>query len=77
MLQYADSLAVYTSHVDVENVQRTVQSACAGPNEFFKDIGLSISQSKPKLVLFSRKNTNLSGCVTLNGQCMSVVPEFR
>jgi hypothetical protein len=27
MLQYADDLAVYVSHVDMENVQRTVQSA--------------------------------------------------
>jgi hypothetical protein len=26
MLQYADDLAVYVSHVDVENVQRTVAS---------------------------------------------------
>jgi hypothetical protein len=26
MLQYADVLAVYASHVDVENVQRTVQT---------------------------------------------------
>jgi hypothetical protein len=47
MLQYADYLAVYTSHVELENVHRTVQSACAGLNEFFRDIGLSISESKP------------------------------
>jgi hypothetical protein len=33
MLQYADDLAVYASHVNVENVQQTVQSACAGLNE--------------------------------------------
>jgi hypothetical protein len=30
MLQYADDLAICASHVDVENVQRTVQYACAG-----------------------------------------------
>jgi hypothetical protein len=32
MLQYADDLAVYASHDDMENVQRMVQSACAGLN---------------------------------------------
>jgi hypothetical protein len=62
-----------TSHDD----QRTVQSTCAGLNEFFRDIGLSISESKTELVWFSRKHTNLSVCVTLNGRCMSVVPKFR
>jgi hypothetical protein len=30
LLQYADDLAVYAFHVDVENVTRTVESACAG-----------------------------------------------
>jgi hypothetical protein len=70
-------LVVYASHVDVENVQRTVQSACAGLNKFFKDIGLSISESKSELVLFARKHTNLSVCVTLNVHCMSVLPKFR
>jgi hypothetical protein len=69
MLQYADDLVVYASHVDdVENVQRTVQ---------FANIGLSILESKSELMLFSRKHTNPSVCVTLNGQCLSVVPEFR
>jgi hypothetical protein len=68
MLQYVDDLVVYTSHAEVENVQRTVQSSCAGLNEFFKDIGLSISESKSELVLFARKHTNLSVCVTLNVQ---------
>jgi hypothetical protein len=33
VLQYADDLVVYASHVDVGNVKRTVQSACVGPNE--------------------------------------------
>jgi hypothetical protein len=73
MLQYADDLAVYVSHVDVENVQRTVQSACDGLNGIFMEIGLPISE----LVLFSRKHINPSVCVTLNGQCMPVVPKFR
>jgi hypothetical protein len=59
MLQYADDLAVYASHVDVENIQRTVQSACDGLNGFFRDIVLSISEPKSELVLFSRKHTNL------------------
>jgi hypothetical protein len=77
MLQYADDLAAYASHVDVENVQRAVQSAFAGLNEFFRDIGLSISESKSELVLFSWIHTNPSVCVTLNGQCMSVLPDFR
>jgi hypothetical protein len=62
---------------DVENVQQTVQSACAALNEFFRDIGLSISESKSELVLFSRKHTNPSVCVAINGQCLSVVPKFR
>jgi hypothetical protein len=56
---------------------RWVQSTWAGFNQFFWDIGLSIPESKSELVLFSRKHTNPSVCVTLNGQCMSVVPEFR
>jgi hypothetical protein len=73
MLHYADELAVYASHVDVENVQRTVQSACTGLNAFFRDIVLLISE----LVLFSREHTYPSVCVTLNGKCMSVVPKFR
>jgi hypothetical protein len=77
MLQYADDLVIYTSTVDVKNVQRTVQSDCVNLNEFFRYIGLSISESKSGLVLFSRKHTNSSVCVTLNGQCMSVVPKFR
>jgi hypothetical protein len=53
MLQYADDLAVYAAHVDVENVQQTVQSACAGLNEFIRDMRLSISESRSELVLFS------------------------
>jgi hypothetical protein len=77
MLQYADDLAVYASHVVVENVQRTVQSACVGLNEFFRDIGLSISESKSELVLFSMRHINPLICMTLNGQYMPVVPEFR
>jgi hypothetical protein len=76
VLQYAVDMAVYASHVDVENVQRTMQSACVGLNKFFRDIGRSLSESKSELILFSRKYTNPSVCVTLNGQCMSVVPEF-
>jgi hypothetical protein len=54
-----------------------VQSACAGLNEFFRDMGLSIYESKSELVLFSRKHTDPSVCVTLNGECMSVVPKFH
>jgi hypothetical protein len=59
MLQYADDLAVYVS----------LQSACAGLNEFFRDIGLSISESKSELVLFSRKHTNPSVCVNVCLSC--------
>jgi hypothetical protein len=54
MLQYADDLALYVYNVDVENVQRTVQSACDGFNVVFREIGLSISESKSQLILFSR-----------------------
>jgi hypothetical protein len=54
-----------------------MSTTCAGLNEFFMNIGLSISESKSELVLFSRKHTNPSVCVTLNGQCMPVVPKFR
>jgi hypothetical protein len=72
LLQYPKDLAVYVPHVDVENVQATVQSACDGLNGFFRDIRLSISESKSEFVLFSRKYTNPSVCVTLNGQCMPV-----
>jgi hypothetical protein len=58
-------------------IQWSVQSACAVLNEFFRDIGLLISESKSELVSFSRKHTNPSVCVTLNGQYMSVVSEFH
>jgi hypothetical protein len=61
MLQYVDAMAVYESHDDVENVQRTVQSACTGLNEFFRE----------------KVWANPSVCVTLNGQCISVDPENR
>jgi hypothetical protein len=76
MLQYADDLTVYVAHDDVEKVQWTVQSACDGLNGFFRNIGLSISESKSELVLFSIKHTNPSVCVTLNGQCTPVGPKF-
>jgi hypothetical protein len=70
ILQYADDLTVYASHDVLENVQRTVQSACAGLNEFFRD-------SRYLSSYYSQGNTNPSVYVTLNGQCMSVVPKFR
>jgi hypothetical protein len=41
-LQYADDVAVYASHVGMENVQRTIQSACASLNKFFRDIELTV-----------------------------------
>jgi hypothetical protein len=77
LLQYADDLAVYVSHVDVENVQRTVQSDCDSLNGFFRDIEVSVSESKTEVVLFSRKHSNPSVRVTLNGHGMPVVPKFR
>jgi hypothetical protein len=49
MVQYADDLAVYTSYVDVKNVQRTVQSACA-LIKILRDIRLLISELKSELV---------------------------
>jgi hypothetical protein len=64
------------SHVDVGNVQRTVQYARGGINGFFRDIGLSISESKSELLIFSRKHTNPSVCVTLqsfNVQTLEVI----
>jgi hypothetical protein len=76
MLQYTDNLAVYVSHVNVENAQRTVRSACNTLNEVFRNIALPISGSKSGLIFFSR-NTNPSVSVTLNGRCMPVVPKFR
>jgi hypothetical protein len=41
---------------------QTEQSAFDGLNGFFRDIGLSISESKSEFVLLSRKDTNL--CAT-------------
>jgi hypothetical protein len=76
MLQYADDLTVYVAQYDVENVKWTVQSAFDGLNRFFRNIGLSISESKSELVLFSIKHTNSSVYVTLNGHCMPVGPEI-
>jgi hypothetical protein len=38
MLQYADDLAVYVSHVDVKNIQWTVQSAYAIEPSIFCDV---------------------------------------
>jgi hypothetical protein len=35
------------------------------------------SESKSEHALFSRKHSNPSICVTLNGQCMSDVPKFQ
>jgi hypothetical protein len=74
---HTDDLAVYVSHFDLENVQRTVQSACAGLNGVFRDIEVSVSESKTEVVLFSRKHINPSVYVTLNGHGMPVVPKFR
>jgi hypothetical protein len=76
-LQYADDLAIYAVNYDVGNIQQTIQSACASLNGFFLGIGLSISEAKSELVLFSRRHTNPPICVSLNGRSMPVVPNFR
>jgi hypothetical protein len=44
---------------------------------FFRGIGLSLSEAQFDLVLFSRKHTNPSIYVSLNGRFMPVVPIFR
>jgi hypothetical protein len=77
MLQYDDNLAVDVSHVDVKNVHWTVQSVCDSFNGFITAIELSISESRYEFVLLSRTQTYPSVCVTLNGQCMPVVLNFR
>jgi hypothetical protein len=56
VLQYADDLAVYASHVDVENVQRMVQPACTGPNKFSRTLDCRyLSQSLSSY--YSQRNT--------------------
>jgi hypothetical protein len=65
-MQYAYDLAV------LEIVQRIVQSACAGLDEFFRDIQLSIFESKSQLVLLSRKHNNPSVYVTMHPCCAQI-----
>jgi hypothetical protein len=77
LLRQIESCRFVVRCCNMENVQQTVQSACAGLNEYFRDIGLSISESKSEHLLFSRKHSNPSIFVTLNGQCMSGVPKFQ
>jgi hypothetical protein len=35
ILQCSDDLAIYATHYDVGDIQRTIQSACASLNGFF------------------------------------------
>jgi hypothetical protein len=49
-------LAIYAAHYDFGNIQRTIQSACASLNGFFRSVGLSISEAKSELVC-SLENT--------------------
>jgi hypothetical protein len=77
ILLYANDLAIYAAHYDVGNIQRTIKSVCANFNGFFREIGLSISEAKFELVLFSRKHTNPPIYVSLNGSFVPVVPNFR
>jgi hypothetical protein len=53
-LQYADDIVVYSSHYIFAST--LVQTACSSLSVFFSMIGLTISATKSKVVLFSRKH---------------------
>jgi ribonuclease HI len=77
LLQYADDLAVYSSGRQLNRVCRTIQTACAYLNNFFRNRGLQISETKSELVLFSRKHSNPPVNVSLNGRLLPVEPTFK
>lgn len=77
LIQYADDLAVYYSHKDAKVAQIKIQSACNQLNSFFEKIGLSVSEKKSEIVLFSRKHTNEDIQILMNGSRMPVSETFR
>ncbi len=77
LVQYADDLAVYCANTHTERAQIYIQSAFNRLNDFFAEIGLSISEKKTELVLFSRKHTNPEVRIDLNGAQVKISNSFR
>jgi ribonuclease HI len=77
LVQYADDLAVYCSHKHAASAQTTIQTALGKLDRFFLNIGLSISEKKSELVLFSRKRSTPTIQVFLNDRLLTVSKNFR
>jgi ribonuclease HI len=77
IVQYADDLAIYSSNVNEIFIQNSIQLALFELDKFFSDIGLSISEKKSELVLFSRKHSTPNVQVSLNGRLLKVSDHFR
>jgi Reverse transcriptase (RNA-dependent DNA polymerase) len=71
-LQYADDVVIYASHRIFEMARALVQTACTALSVFSGSIGLTISSSKSKLMLFSRKHMQPPVNLWLDGNCLLV-----
>jgi ribonuclease HI len=77
LLQYADDLAVYSSNSHSQIAIRRIQVACNNLNNFFAKIGLSVSEKKSEIMIFSRKHSDPEAQITLNGTPLKLSNTFR
>jgi Na+/H+ antiporter NhaA len=72
ILQYADDIAVYSSHHVLQTACALVQMTC-----FFLLLGLTISSTKLKVVLFSRKHLRPPVLIQIGGKLLPQVASSK
>lgn len=78
IIQYADDVIMYAADADFLELNTILTEGLAEADQWFVNMGLSISAEKSRAVIFSRKrNTILNNVIAYEGGTIRIVPHVK
>ena len=77
MVRYADDEVILVTGSDLEKIKAVAQEALNEINTGYKELGLNYSPTKCKLMLSTAKQNVVPPNITLNGEQLEYVDEFK